>query len=172
ARGSAASAGLAALVAPGVENAGVIEARLGQVIIGGAQRFTLDLTGDGLYSFAVDDGVVESLVGASGSAAVSVAESGRIVAKGGLVLLSAGVASDFIGDAINLEGHVFARSVSVDSKGEVVLDSCAAGLSCGGVSVGANAVIDAAGAEAGQSGGSIRIVGEDVALEARAELIA
>src|SRR5690606_15153777 len=61
ARGSAASAGLAALVAPGVENAGVIEARLGQVIIGGAQRFTLDLTGDGLYSFAVDDGVVESL---------------------------------------------------------------------------------------------------------------
>ena len=40
--------GLAALVAPGVENSGVIRATLGKVVLGGAQTFTVDFYGDGL----------------------------------------------------------------------------------------------------------------------------
>ena len=45
-----AQAGLAALVAPGVANNGVISAKLGRVVLGGAQTYTLDFYGDGLSS--------------------------------------------------------------------------------------------------------------------------
>ncbi len=41
-------AGLAALVAPGVANAGVIDAQLGHVVLAGAKTATLDLYGDKL----------------------------------------------------------------------------------------------------------------------------
>ncbi|HXO00860.1 MAG TPA: filamentous hemagglutinin N-terminal domain-containing protein, partial [Stellaceae bacterium] len=46
-----AQAGLAALVAPGVANNGVISAKLGRVVLGGAQTYTLDFYGDGLIQF-------------------------------------------------------------------------------------------------------------------------
>ena len=46
-------AGLAALVAPQVKNAGMISAKLGHVVLGGADTRTLDLYGDGLLSFDV-----------------------------------------------------------------------------------------------------------------------
>ncbi len=43
--------GLAALVAPGVANSGVIRAKLGRVVVAGASTYTVDLYGDGLISF-------------------------------------------------------------------------------------------------------------------------
>ena len=46
-------AGLAILVAPSVENHGKIVARLGKVVLGSANSFTLDLYGDELISFDV-----------------------------------------------------------------------------------------------------------------------
>jgi hypothetical protein len=46
---------LVALVAPGVENSGVIRAELGRVVLASGNRFTLDLFGDKLVTFAVDD---------------------------------------------------------------------------------------------------------------------
>ena len=52
---TAAAGGLVALVAPGVENSGVIRAELGRVVLASGNAFTLDLFGDKLISFAVDD---------------------------------------------------------------------------------------------------------------------
>ena len=46
-------AGLAALVAPQVANSGVINAKLGHVVLAGASKATLDLYGDGLLSVDV-----------------------------------------------------------------------------------------------------------------------
>ena len=45
--------GLAALVAPHVVNSGVIQARLGRVVLAGAETYTLDFYGDGLINFDV-----------------------------------------------------------------------------------------------------------------------
>ena len=43
--------GMAALVAPGVENHGVIQANLGAVALGSGTKFTLDFYGDNLIHF-------------------------------------------------------------------------------------------------------------------------
>lgn len=59
-------AGLAAFVAPGVENAGVIEAKLGRVVLGGAETFAVDLMGDGLLSFSLGAPVQARPNGAGG----------------------------------------------------------------------------------------------------------
>lgn len=53
-------AGLAALVAPHMRNSGVIEARVGTVELASARGFTLDLYGDRLISFKLDDQVAET----------------------------------------------------------------------------------------------------------------
>ncbi|MCW5575703.1 MAG: filamentous hemagglutinin N-terminal domain-containing protein, partial [Burkholderiales bacterium] len=49
-----AEGGLVALVAPGVENAGRIQAKLGRVLLASGDRFAIDFNGDGLISFAVE----------------------------------------------------------------------------------------------------------------------
>ena len=45
--------GFAALVAPGVANSGVIQAKLGKVVLAGAETYTVDFYGDGLIKFDV-----------------------------------------------------------------------------------------------------------------------
>ena len=52
--------GLAALVAPGVENDGVIVGRMAQVVLGGTPTFTLDFAGDGLITFEVGSQVAQA----------------------------------------------------------------------------------------------------------------
>src|SRR3569623_2071658 len=63
---TAASGGLVALVAPGVENAGVIQADFGKVTLASGNVFTLDMFGDRLVCLAVDDRVAEKLVDSAG----------------------------------------------------------------------------------------------------------
>ena len=53
-------AGLAALVAPQVANSGVINAKLGHVVLAGAKTATLDLYGDGLLSLDVTNQVTQA----------------------------------------------------------------------------------------------------------------
>ena len=55
-----AEGGLAALVAPGVANSGVIEAKLGKVSLASGTAFTLDLYGDGLVSLALNGEVTQA----------------------------------------------------------------------------------------------------------------
>ena len=52
---TAASGGFAALVAPGVRNAGTITAKLGTVSLAAGNAFTLDFYGDQLITLAVND---------------------------------------------------------------------------------------------------------------------
>jgi len=47
-------AGLAALVAPNVANAGVIQARLGRIALASADGFTVDFYGDGKFNFILN----------------------------------------------------------------------------------------------------------------------
>lgn len=52
---TAAQGGLVALVAPGVQNNGIIQANMGTVALGSAQTVSIDFYGDGLYGFALGD---------------------------------------------------------------------------------------------------------------------
>ena len=96
-------AGLAALVAPGVANNGVIAAKLGNVVLGGAQTYTLDFYGDGLIQFNVGAPVSAAPLGPDGKPMTSlVSNSGTIDAPGGTVLLSGDAA---VRGASRVRGH-------------------------------------------------------------------
>ena len=155
---TAAEGGLVALVAPSVRNAGVIGARLGKVVMGSGSRFTLDLYGDDLVGFAVDDQVAAHLKGLDGEAVSSrVDESGTIDAPGGRVWLTASAAKAVVDGAINLSGVVRAQTVSQEA-GHIVLSGSGPGL------VKVSGQVDATG-DGPHQGGRIEVLGEQVAIE-------
>lgn len=157
-------AGLAALVAPGVENSGVITASLGRIQLSSAAGFTVDFYGDGKINFALDRQVTQSLSRADGSAPTAgVSNSGSLIADGGLVMLTANAARSVIDQSINNSGLIEARSVRA-TNGEVILDGGAEGT------VQVTGTVDASGTGRGQTGGEIQVLGDVVHLADGAHL--
>ncbi|WP_417069668.1 filamentous hemagglutinin N-terminal domain-containing protein [Niveibacterium terrae] len=144
--------GLAAMVAPRVRNAGVIEARLGRVALGAANTFTLDFHGDGLLSFGAGAAISE----APGGDGALVINSGEIRAEGGNVLLTARALKGVVDQVINTSGLISATTVSGEN-GRIVLS----GGDAGTVAIGGR--IDASAALGGQ-GGTVVATGEHVAV--------
>ena len=99
-------AGLAALVAPRVVNSGVINARLGRVVLAGAEAHTIDLYGDGLVSIDVTKSVRQA-----GGTAALVTNSGTVLADGGSVLITARAADGIVQDLVQAGGRIQANSV-------------------------------------------------------------
>ncbi len=149
-------AGLAALVAPGVENAGTIEARLGKVALGGAETFTLDFQGDGLLSFSANSVVTQAPGGNQGKALV--VNSGRISADGGSIELSARAVQGVIDNVINTDGVITANSVGA-KNGKIVLSGGDAAVSIAGE-------VTATGSGPAERGGSLAVTGRDVSVAA------
>jgi filamentous hemagglutinin family protein len=139
--------GIAALVGPKVANSGVINAKLGHVVLGGAETFTVDLYGDGLLSFDV---------GSKAHSPLSVVNSGQVNAEGGTVQISAETADALVTSVVNLGGQINAPT------GAVAVDAGATGqLVVGGT-------VDVSGKAAGQTGGAVTLTGQDVAIESGA----
>ncbi len=152
-------AGLVAFVAPGVSNSGTITARLGKVSLASGQKFTLDLYGDKLVSIAADGAVTEAPIGPNGQkVAALVDNSGKIVAEGGQIQLTARQASRLVDNAVNMSGVVQAQSAYVANNGDIVLDAGPAG------NVVVSGTLDASGKGAGQKGGQIAVTGKDNVL--------
>ena len=85
---TAAAGGLIALVAPHVRNDGLIQARLGRVLIGAADTFTIDLYGDGLINLALSDDSLSRLQDAQGQPIKSlISQPGTIDVGGGQAVL-------------------------------------------------------------------------------------
>jgi len=143
--------GLAGLVAPHVRNDGLIQARLGNVIIAGTPTFTLDFYGDGLIQFEATSEVRNP----PNPDQALVANSGLISADGGTVLLSANAAAGVVEEAINMDGVVEAHSVAAQD-GAIILD----GGDSGGVRVAGT--LDVSASEAGTDGGNVTISGERI----------
>ena len=144
--------GLAALVAPSVRNDGAIVGQYAQVVLAGAETFAIDFAGDGLLNFAAGQPVSPS------GEAPLVANSGRIDAPGGAVLLSAHAADAVVDNVITMDGVIQARTAHL-SGSTVVL----AGGDQGTVTV--TGRIDASGPQAGRTGGRVEITGETVVLD-------
>jgi filamentous hemagglutinin family protein len=137
--------GLVALVAPGVENSGVIQAKLGKVALAAGETFTLDLYGDQLINFAVPD-----------QKAGSVKHDGAIEADGGSVLITANEASDVVAQSVNVSGVVRATRMQ-NIGGEIVIDAGNGGKAEVSGDVSARGV--------GGKGGNVKVLGADVAVK-------
>ena len=104
---TAAEAGLVGLVAPGVENSGVIEARLGTVQLAAGNTFTIDLYGDRLIKLAPGDKVLSQVAAADGTSLRALVDnSGTLAADGGTVILTANAAKEIVAGIINMDGIV------------------------------------------------------------------
>src|SRR5690242_7183350 len=147
---TAAQGGLVALVAPGVANSGVIQARLGRVALASGNQFTLDLYGDQLVRLAVAEQLLNQLTDARGqSLSGYVNQTGTIAAAD--VLIGTAAAKSVLDNVINMSGVVRAQGFE-QRGGQIVL------LGGGQSNVTVSGLLDTSGSK----GGSITVTGQDV----------
>ena len=155
-----ASAGGAVLAGSHVTNEGLIVASMGTIALGAGKSFAVDFQGDKLIQFQVTSPVDQTPTNPDGSPAKALVEnSGTLSAQGGTVLLTARAAKNVIDNVINSTGIVEAKSAQL-VNGEIVLD----GGDTGAVTV--SGLLDASGKSAGQSGGTVKVLGNQVSLAA------
>ncbi|MEM9780963.1 MAG: filamentous hemagglutinin N-terminal domain-containing protein [Pseudomonadota bacterium] len=136
-------AGLVGLVGPSAANHGVIQGRLGKVVVAGTETFAVDMAGDGILALPIGAADV-----------VSASNTGQILNEGGTVLMDAAGAESLLEATVFAGGDIEARSVEV-SQGTITLRSRFEITVAGRV--------DAAGG-AGVDGGSIAITGDSVTV--------
>jgi len=157
--------GLAALVAPRVANAGVINARLGRVVLAGAETHTLDVYGDGLVAFDVTQAVRQVPLGPDGKPATAlVTNTGTVIADGGVVQITAKAVDGVVQNLVNAGGRIQANSVG-SQTGQIAIDGV-------GGSVRVIGEVAANGGK-GPTGGQIAISASNtVGVESRARITA
>jgi filamentous hemagglutinin family protein len=146
--------GFAALVAPAVQNSGVISARLGKVVLASGTTVSLDFYGDGLLSVTVDPQLAGQITDIYGNKLSSLINNqGIITAPGGMVTLSAQAAGQIVDRVINTGGIIEAKYAE-NRNGVIVLSGGSKGI------VAVNGVLDVSG----EKGGKVQITGENVGL--------
>jgi trimeric autotransporter adhesin len=98
---SVADSGLAALVAPSVQNSGTITARFGTIALASGDTFAIDTYGDGLIQLKASNQITQQLV----------QNSGTLNADGGRIHISAAAASQAVSSLINLSGLEQANTI-------------------------------------------------------------
>lgn len=149
--------GFVVLAGDHVRNAGLIQARLGEVVLASGSAMTLDLSGDGLVGFSVDAATVSELAG--------VENLGRITADGGSVLMSAAVARGLLGTVVNNEGLVRAQSIEEGADGSILLSASGGNISQSGT-------LDASAAGSGNAGSIHLLTDGDIELAAGSRTVA
>ncbi|HCZ13326.1 MAG TPA: hypothetical protein DHV85_01765, partial [Candidatus Accumulibacter sp.] len=147
--------GLVGLVAPGVMNSGIVVADLGRVHLAGGDTATLDFYGDGLMEVTVSDAVSRQLV----------VNTGKIQAAGGKIAMTTAAGSKIIDSLIVAKGELKAPAVTTEG-GEILIHAAGANKTdkAGGSYVAVQADIDVSGRMAGQRGGSIKVLGDEIAI--------
>lgn len=107
-----ADGGLAAFVAPHVQNNNIIQARLGTAALASGKTVTLDLHGDGLWSVAAPAGLSNS----------SINNTGIIQADGGQVYLTVKAAQQTANAVINNTGVISAQRFA-QRDGKIILQT-------------------------------------------------
>jgi filamentous hemagglutinin family protein len=159
----AANNGLVALVGANVSNEGHIHANSGKIILASGSKFTIDLAGDGLINFAVDEAASGRGNDQNGNQMRdAVSNSGTLVANGGEIILSAKTASGVVDRAINMSGVAQAKAV-YEEGGKII-------FAAEGGAVSVSGKIIASGKDPGQKGGKIKILGNSVDVKASAEI--
>ncbi len=136
----AANGGYVVLAGDYVANRGVVEAQAGTALLASGSAVTLQLAGNTLVNYAIDEATVAHLAG--------VDNAGQILANGGRVIMTAEVANDLAATVVNNSGLVQAHS-TVAKDGAIHL------LGAGG-DVANSGTLDAA-AETGADGGHVEL---------------
>ncbi|MCC8405284.1 filamentous hemagglutinin N-terminal domain-containing protein [Paraburkholderia sp. MMS20-SJTN17] len=150
--------GTAALLGAQVENHGIIQARNGLAVLATGPEATLDFVGDGLISIAAGNGG-NNPADIAGDVSGGVHNTGMIDVGGGVVAMSATRAASHLDSVVSVGGKVIADSVT--SHGGVITLGNAEQTTVSGT-LSAN----------GTEGGTIRVLGENVALTDTAKLSA
>jgi filamentous hemagglutinin family protein len=146
--------GLIALLGSNVQNNGMIQAEMGNIVLGTGSKFTLDFYGDQLINFSVDQ---------AASSGGRINNTGTLLADGGKILVSAQAAENVVDNVINMSGVAQARSVR-QHKGEIILS----GGNYGTVSV--SGKLNVSGRHQHTQGGTIKVLGAYVNLLSTANL--
>src|SRR3990167_7933491 len=155
---TAAEHGLVALIGNNVRNDGTIHARLGNIVLGSGNKFTIDLYGDQLINFSVDEGSTSASVDENGQVMRDgVKNTGSLMADGGTIIVSAKSAQGVLDRAINMEGVAQARSVA-KRGGTIILGGHEGVIRVAGR-------IDASGKEVGNKGGKVKVLAKQVKVE-------
>lgn len=158
----AADYGLVALVGSGVSNDGTIQANLGNVVLASGEKFTFDLYGDQLVNFTVDSPIQHTPLDRHGKPLKNaVNNSGTIIADGGTVRMTASAARGVVDNVVNMSGIVQARSVK-QINGEIILSGGDEGI------VQVSGKLDASGKMPGSKGGSVKVLGKNIKVDATA----
>ncbi|MEO5341253.1 MAG: filamentous hemagglutinin N-terminal domain-containing protein [Magnetococcus sp. MYC-9] len=150
-----AQGGALLLAAPQVENAGVIQARLGRVNLAAGPAVTVDFDGDGRLSFAIPE---TTPLGRT----LSAVNSGLIQADGGSVRLTAAAARDATQSVVRAGGAVEAHAVDYQD-GKITLHADGGQTTVFGS-------LDVSGTGAHEKGGTIQVLGDRVNLQESARL--
>lgn len=152
--------GLVALVAPHVRNDGLLAARLGTVVLGSADTFTVDLYGDALINLALSEGNAGQLVGLDGRPVTSLlTNTGHIETAGGqTVLMTARGAKAVLDNLINMSGTIKADA-AVEQGGKIVL-----------LGEGGRVAVSGTLSAQGETGGTVQVLGDTVHLASTASL--
>jgi filamentous hemagglutinin family protein len=145
--------GYVALMGRTVNNEGTISARLGNVVLAGAEAVTLDVAGDGLLNVSVSQGAINALV----------QNGGMIRADGGQVLMTAQAAGDLLNTAVNNTGVIQARTIE-NRNGTILL---LGDMQTGTINV--SGVLDAS-APNGGNGGFIETSAANVNINSGAQI--
>jgi filamentous hemagglutinin family protein len=150
-----ADGGFVVLAGDRVENSGIIQAKLGQVVLASGSALTLDVDPSGLVSYAIDGDALSQHAG--------VDNSGQILADGGRVVMAARTGQDLIDTAVNNSGLVRARGITTHG-GTIELTASGGDITDSGT-------LDT-GSDAG-SGGSINIRSDrNIDLQTGAQVLA
>lgn len=142
--------GNVALLGKQVRNEGIITANLGSVTLAAGKEAVLTFEDGGLLGVRVTKEVLQDELGVD----PAVLNSGEIQAQGGRVLLTASQSQDIFSRAVNTTGLEPATSVVVNDDGSFTLGAGADVLNTGS--------IDVSGTAAGQNGGQIVLLGDNV----------
>ncbi|MEI8170738.1 MAG: filamentous hemagglutinin N-terminal domain-containing protein, partial [Rhodoferax sp.] len=107
---TARAGGYLALLAPTVENEGILSANLGTVALAAGDAITLNMGGDSLISVKVEQASVDTLV----------RNKQLIQADGGQVFLTASAAQSLVNQAVPVPGNVAGQMVTVDGVTRLV----------------------------------------------------
>ena len=149
---TAANGGYVALLSPNISNQGSITANMGTIALAAGDAVTLDLSGENLLSVTVNPATVQTLI-----------ENKQLLqADGGQVILTSRAADTLLGSVINNGGTIEARSMQ-NVNGQIVLDA-------GNGTTLVSGKLSATGSHPGETGGTIQVLGNQVALNAGAQL--
>jgi filamentous hemagglutinin family protein len=151
-----AEGGYVAMLAPQIENTGIIQAKLGTVAMGAGTKATLQFQSNQMLNFVIDEGASVPMFDENGQSVAALSHAGQIEANGGQVLLTAQSINSMLDQSINVSGIIQADTVE-DRPGKIVLLAKA------------NAVVNdgrlsAQGLNSGEQGGKVAVIGRNVGL--------